>query len=111
MYWSDVAMILFSCVAANHLGLISAIEKTTGYELIIINCSRCFTYWSVLMYSLFITNSILLSFATSFLAAVLAPWIEMLMGFIDNLYNKLYDTIYPATENDRNGETESKKDS
>ena len=98
MYWIDVAMILFSCVAANHLGLISAFEKTTGYELVIINCSRCFTYWSVLIYSLFFTNSILLSFATSFMAAGLATWIELLMGYTDNLFNKLYDKIYPTTE-------------
>ena len=107
MFWFDVAMIMFSCVAANHLGLISAIERVTGYKFLIINCSRCFTFWSVLMYSMFTTNGILLSFATSFLAAALAPWLELLMGLTDNLFNILYDTIYPTTENNEYGKAES----
>ena len=111
MPWSDVAMILFSCVAANHLGLISAIEKHTGYEILIINCSRCFSFWCTLMFMVFVTKDFILSFATSFLVATLAPWVELLMGFTDNLYNKLYDKIYSTTENEQYGETGSEKGS
>lgn len=111
MYWSDVAMILFSCVAANHLGLVHAIEEITDRELPIMNCPRCFSFWCVLFYMIFVSHSIIMSVATSFLCAALAPWIELLIGFTDNLYNKLYDTIYPTTENEGNGKAESKKDS
>ena len=111
MYWIDVAMILFSCVAANHLGLVHAIEDITDRELPIINCSRCFSFWCVLFYMILTKHMIILSFATSFLTAALAPWIELLMGFTDILFNKLYDTIYTTTENDENGNAESKKDS
>lgn len=98
MCWNDVVMILFICVAANHLGLIHAIEDITDREWPIINCSRCFSFWCVLFYMLLTSHLIIVSFATSFLTAALAPWIELLMGFTDNLYNKLYDTIYPTTE-------------
>jgi hypothetical protein len=98
MYWIDVAMILFSCVAANHLGLIHAIETAVKRELPIINCPRCFSFWSVLFYTLLTSHMIILSFATSFLTAALAPWIELFMGFTDSLYNKIYDTIFSTTE-------------
>lgn len=105
MYWIDVALIMFSCVAANHLGLISSIEKMLGYRFLVINCSRCFTFWSVLFFMTFSDNGITLSFATSFLAAALAPWLELLMGFTDNLYDKLYDKIYSTAEIEEHGET------
>ena len=100
MVWSDVAMILFSCVAANHLGLVSAIEKVTDKELHIVNCPRCFSFWCVLLYMMITAHMIILSFATSFLCAALAPWVELLMGFTDNKFNELYDKIYPATEDE-----------
>ena len=51
------------------------------------------------------THIIILSFATSFLCAALAPWVELLMGFTDNKFNELYDKIYPATEDE--GSTDS----
>lgn len=111
MHWIDVAMILFSCVAVNHLGLVHAIEDITDRELPIINCPRCFSFWCVLSYMLLTSHMIILSFATSFLASSLAPWVELLMGFTDNLYNKLYDTIYPTTEIEGNDKAESEKDS
>ena len=111
MYWIDVAMIMFSCVASNHLGLIGAIEHVIGHKLFIINCSRCFTFWSVLMFMMFTTMDYALSFATSFLSAALAPWLELLMGFTDKLYNRLYDTIYTTTEDEGNGETKLEEDS
>ena len=107
MVWSDVAMILFSCVAANHLGLIQAVEKVLDRELPIVNCSRCFSFWCVLSYMIVATNEIIVPIATSFFCAALAPWLELLMGFTDILYNKLYDTIFAATEIDRNDKTES----
>ena len=107
MVWSDVAMILFSCVAANHLGLIQAVEKVLDRELPIVNCSRCFSFWCVLSYMIVATNEIIVPVATSFFCAALAPWLELLIGFTDILYNKLYDTIFSATEIDGNDKTES----
>ena len=107
MIWIDVAMILFSCVAANHLELIQAVEKVLDRELPIVNCSRCFSFWCVLSYMIVATNEIIVPVATSFFCAALAPWLELLMGFTDILYNKLYDTIFSATEIDGNDKTES----
>ena len=98
--WGDVAMILFSCVAANHLGLIQAIEEKLGFRIPIVNCSRCFSYWCVLVYTAIETRYLILSVAISFLCSMLAPWVELLMGITDKIFNYAYDTIYTATESD-----------
>lgn len=104
MHWIDVAMILFSCVAANHLGLVHAIEKVTDRELPIVNCPRCFSFWCVLAYMTFALHGMVVSVATSFLCAALAPWVKLLMGFLDKLYDDLYDKIFTTTENEDNTE-------
>ena len=100
MYLSDVAMILFSCVAANHLGLVHAIEEITDRELPIVNCPRCFSFWCVLFYMIFVSHSIIMSVATSFLCAALAPWVKLFMGLSDKIYNDLYDKIFATTDNE-----------
>ena len=100
MAWGDVAMILFSCVAMNHLGLIAAIEGVIGIKLPIINCSRCASYWCTLAYLLFTHHAVIPSVATSFLCAASAPWVELLMGFFDTKFNWLYDKIYPTAEDE-----------
>ena len=93
--WIDIASIIFVCVTANHLGLVSAIEEQLEKELVIFNCPKCFTFWSVLAFQ-FVTNchGLMKMLAVSFLASYLAIWLELLEGYIDTLYNKLYDTIY-----------------
>lgn len=108
MFWKDALMLLFSCVAANHYGLIQAIEETLGARFKIINCSRCFSFWSVLLLMLISTKEAITSLATAFLCAALAPWLELLMGFIDKSYNEIYDKIFTAAEENQN--TEAKTD-
>lgn len=98
MAWSDVAMILFSCVAANHLGLVHAFEALAKRELPVVNCPRCLSFWCVLAWMVFSSNNITLSVATSFLCSALAPWVELMMGFTDKKFNELYDKIYTTGE-------------
>lgn len=98
--WLDIASIVFACVTANHLGLVKAAEKVTGFRMPIVNCAKCFTFWSVLAYQLVTDCNPLSSLAISFLCAYLAIWLELLEGFIDTLYLWLYETIYPNPEND-----------
>lgn len=107
--WLDIVSILFVCVAANHLGLVEAIEKVSGRKLSIVNCPKCFSFWCTLAYCLWETKAhhITSVLAISFLNAYLALWLELGMGFIDYIYNKVYETIYesaadntPATDPD-----------
>lgn len=93
MEWSVIASIIFSCVTANHLGLVKAFEEVFERELPIINCVKCFTFWSVLIYSVIVTHDYIMSLAISFLASYVGIWLELLEGYIDTLYLKLYGKI------------------
>ena len=100
MTWIDIACIVFVCVTANHLGLIKAIESVTECELPIVNCVKCFTFWSVLTYSTFTLHDVVAVLAVSFFASYTAIWLELLEGFIDTLYMKLYEKIYSDPAHD-----------
>lgn len=100
MNWSDIACIVFVCVTANHLGLIVAIERVTGRDLPVINCPKCLSFWVTMGYcGLNGGYGLLAMLAVSFLASYIAIWLELIEGFIDTLYLKLYEKIYATTDN------------
>lgn len=108
MTLTDMLLILFSCVAANHLGLVAAIEKAISRRLPVINCPKCLSFWATLIYGLLtsifgcsvccdsvaaLPSAIPSVLALSFLAAYAAIWLELIMFSIDTLYNSIYDKI------------------
>ena len=104
MNWLDVLMIVFSATAANHLGLVAAAESVVRHRLPILNCPKCATFWSVIVHGIAEANFSLFTFhfsltvlAAAFLSAWSAVWLDLLMGIIDQLYIKVYDTFYPTT--------------
>lgn len=108
--WTDIACVLFACVAANHLGLIDAIKEILGREIPIVGCAKCLTFWVTLPVCLLHHTCIVRAAAISFLSAYLTIWLELFMGFIDKKFEKLYDTIYsttPTTDADTNGTDQS----
>ena len=98
MEWIDIASIVFVCVTMNHLGLIGKLEEIWG-EFPILNCPKCSTFWCTLCFGLWGIRSfygVISVLAISFLASYVAVWLELLEGYIDTLYLKLYDKIYPT---------------
>ena len=99
MEWLNDLMITFSAVAASHLGLVAAIERTVKHRLPIIGCPKCASFWAVLAYGALTSASpgdapgVV---AAAFLAAWAAIWLELAMGYTDQLYLRAYDKIYPA---------------
>lgn len=93
----DVAMLVFTAVMINHLGLIEAVEKVIKHKIPIMNCCKCLSFWLVLAYMLFNGYTVINSVATSFLCAWLATWFELLLGGIDIFYMKVYENFYPKT--------------
>ena len=100
MSWSGIAWIIVACTSANHLGLIRAVEGVIHHRLPVVNCTKCLTFWSVLAYGVAAANpsfptlhSSLRLLAVSFLASYAAIWLELLMYFIDTVYNCIYGTI------------------
>ena len=121
MAWSDIAWIVVACTSANHLGLIAAVESLLHHRLPVVNCPKCFTFWSTLAYLLacfLVGDDALLRggpiaanlpavprmLAVSFLAAYSALWLELIMYFIDTIYNSIYDTIYKNNRKETDGE-------
>ena len=98
--WIDIASIVFVCVTANHLGLVKAIEDVSKTELRIVSCPKCSTFWCVLIYTTILSHNFIAPLAISFLCSYLAVWLELLEGYTDTLYMKLYEKIYPNTDND-----------
>ncbi len=106
MYWIDILLLVLSCTLANHLGLVEAVERFIWCKIPILNCSKCASYWVVLIYSLCSGRGLIASVAVSFLCAYAALWLELLCGYIDTIYNRCYEDIY--TENaEADADTES----
>ena len=100
-----IASILFACTAANHLGLIAAIERTIRHRLPIANCSKCLTFWVTLTYCLYKEVGTAM-FAIAFLNSYISIWLELGMGYVDYIYNKVYDTLYNSTDNEAPSESD-----
>lgn len=121
MAWSDIAWIVVACTSANHLGLIAAVESLLHRCLPVVNCPKCFTFWSTLAYLLacLLTGddaplrggtiaaclpAVPRMLAVSFLAAYSALWLELIMYFIDTIYNSIYDQISKDNREETDGE-------
>lgn len=88
----SIAGIVFSCVAANHLGLVGAVERLVGRSLPIINCPKCLTFWAVCLYSAFRTT-LTDAVAIAFICAYSATWLELGMYYVDTIYMLYYGKI------------------
>ena len=106
----DVVAVTVAAVLANHLELIDTMERVVRHKLPVLNCAKCLTFWSTLAVMLSNVESIgkylTVIVATSFIAAFAAKWIELLFGYIDTLYDKIYEKIYTQNE-DCEDETEA----
>ena len=103
MYWLNVLLLVLSCTLANHLGLVEAIEGVIKHKIPILNCSKCASFWVVLICSLLSGQQLIASVAVSFVCAYCAVWLELLLGYIDTLYNMLYENIYSKETDDAAG--------
>ena len=102
MEWIDIAGIVFISVTMNHLGLIGKIEEIYGKEIPIINCPKCASFWITFIFSLWEVSSfygVIKVLAISFLASYIAIWLELLEGYVDTLYIRLYGKIYETSDN------------
>ena len=105
--WIDIACILFTCVAVNHLGLISAIEYTIGHDIPIVDCPKCLSCWCVFVYCLWLGHTgVINALAISFLMAYVATWVELLMGIIDLIYLKVYEKNFKSDDDNEDSSTD-----
>lgn len=103
MNWADIVMLVLSATLANHLGLVEAVERVIRCRLPIVDCPKCCSFWSVLAYTLLTGCEPIASVAVSFVSAYAAVWLVLLYGYIDTLYNKIYEDIYTKDAEDDAG--------
>lgn len=97
--WSDIACIVFVCVTINHLGLVKAAEDVIKREIPIINCPKCASFWVTLFYCCCNTaTSWTIILALSLISSYMAIWLELFEGYIDFIYNKIYEQIYSTAD-------------
>lgn len=103
MVWTDIVLLVLSATLANHLGLVEAVEGVIQHRLPIVDCPKCCSFWCVLCYTLFSGCGLIASVAMSFMSAYAAVWLVLLYGYVDTLYNKLYEDIYTKDAGDDAG--------
>lgn len=103
----DIVCIIISCTLANHLGLTTSIESIIRHQLPIVRCSKCFTFWSVMAYTVMSGMAIHVCTAIAFASALAALWLELMLSVVDYYYIKIYenhniedDTTTAATASD-----------
>lgn len=93
MMWGIVC-ILLSCCLFVHLGLADAILRVTRIKLPYLRCAKCLSFWSVLIYSLMVVPvRVEVSVLLAFVCAYAALWIELLLGSIANIYEKVSNSM------------------
>lgn len=96
----DILLLMLSATLANHLGLVEAVEGVIRHKIPILRCSKCASFWVVLICSLFSGQGPIVSVAVAFLCAYAAVWLELLCGYIDTLYIKCYENLYTEKTTD-----------
>jgi len=96
--WTDIACLVVTCTMVNHMGLVDAVEGVLKFKLPVINCPKCFTFWSVLVYLLIGRAPVIQSIAMALVMSYTALWLWLFMGYLDSLYNWVYGKIYKQSE-------------
>lgn len=112
MNWIDIASIVFICVTMNHLGLVAAVERVVKFDIPILNCPKCASFWFTAAYLVGTgVSEITHVLAVSFLAGYVALWGELLEAYLDTFYLRFYEKImsndceHPTTSDADDGHT------
>lgn len=90
---SAVVMVALSCVLAIHMGLIDAVEERLCFKFRVLNCTKCFTFWSVLALGALRRHGLVVSVATAFICSYLALWLDLGLSYLSKYYNRWYEKI------------------
>lgn len=80
-------IVMMTAVMAQHLGLSDAVAKVLSK---ILSCPRCLSFWSVLFVLVILGCNLIIAMGLSVLMAYLSIWIGLLLGKLNDLYEKLW---------------------
>ena len=96
----SVGYILLCCVLFVHLGLGDAVSKVIRRNLSLFRCVKCFTFWTILAYSLLLDFAPVECVALAFACSYLALWVDLLLSKIARLYEKWYEGVVAEEHED-----------
>lgn len=80
-------IVMMTAVMAQHLGLSDAVAKVVSKVL---KCPRCLSFWTVLFVLVMLGSDLIIAMGLSVLMAYLSIWIGLLLGKLNDLYDKLW---------------------
>lgn len=80
-------IVMMTAVMAQHLGLSDAVAKVVSKVL---KCPRCLSFWTVLFVLVILGCDLIIAMGLSVLMAYLSIWIGLLLGKLNDLYDKLW---------------------
>ena len=95
----DSILITLCAVLFNVCGL----AETVTFHIernVVVNCSKCLTFWAVLVHGVVSTDFSVRTLAVAFGCSYMALWLELGFSFLNTFYNSFYEKIY-------SGKTES----
>lgn len=94
----DLIYIMLIAILFNHLGLAEQVTFHSKWN-VIINCSKCLTFWTTMGYSLlFLEWGVISSLLAGFLLAYAALWIELFLNVLNYYYERFYGKIYTEAD-------------
>lgn len=105
-----IALVLVSCCLFIHLDMGDTIRKILHTDFILLRCVKCLTFWAVLGYSLLcLTLPTVTAIGMAFLCAYASLWIDLLLGKMAEIYEKLgkdVDAEEPKSDSGIGSETD-----
>lgn len=97
-----IACIFISCCLFIHLGLGDTLGQLFDTDFVLFRCVKCLTFWCVLGYSLTVL-SMEQAVCAAFLLAYASLWVELLLGKIAGIYEKLSKDVAAAESKSDSG--------
>ena len=108
----SVGYILLCCVLFVHLGLGDAVAKVIRRNLSLFSCVKCFTFWTILAYTLFFEFEPIKCIAVAFVCSYLALWADLVLSKIAVIYETWYKGVVAeeldSTDRDKENKSETR---
>lgn len=92
-FFLDIVSIVVACTMVNHLGLVQAIEDVIRHNIPIVDCPKCFTFWSTLVFCMVSGVGLPPCLAISVIASMTSIWLDLMLTVSDYYYIKVYETF------------------
>lgn len=84
---------LFDAISGILKRLVPVNSEKIGHLSEKLKCSKCISFWLTLAYSIACGGSVIRCILVSFLCALAALWIDLLLAYINKKYDRLWEDL------------------